>query len=172
MKQITDYIIEKFKLNSKTINNIVFFGIESTNKNEGVVEFEPSKNDKFNSCFDWISKHCQIRPYIYKDENVDFKVDKVLFKTNKYELNSVVCYIYPNDKELIQSNIIRTQYKRLADKFKDGLKEDEKIGVLVPFSVYQKGRNSYGELIFTKNGILWNYIDDYAITISNEKLIK
>lgn len=173
MKQFKEYILESFKINKDNVSNLEKdFEISSTNEHEGKIEFTPSKkNKKFNSCFEWLCKHCKIEPNSFKDERVEFKVDKVLFKTNKYELNSVLCYIFPNDKELNQSSKIKGEYKRLAEKFKDGLKEDEIFGILVTSSEYMKSRNAYGELIFTNKGIYWNYIDDYALKISDEKLV-
>ena len=172
MKNINQFIIEKFKINKDNVNFLNKYEIASTNKNEGKIEFEPSKkNKRFNPCFEWLCKHCQIEPNAFKDQNTEFKVDKVLFNTNKYELKSVLCYIYPKDKELNQSSKIRGEYKRLSEKYENGLKEDEIFGILVSPQEYNKSRNAYGELIFTNKGIYWNYIDDYALKISDETLV-
>ena len=171
MKSLNQFINEKLKINSqsKVEKNKEFYEIE-TDKGD-IVEFKKSRWDSLNNCFEWICNHCKIEPDSFTSNKTEYKIDKVLFKTNKYELKSVLCNIYPIDKQLINSTEIKTHYNNIAKNYEEPLEDKEFFGYLVPSEEARKGRNSYGELIFTKKGILWNYIDDYAIKISDEILV-
>ena len=172
MKHLSQYIQEKLEINKDSKIKKPFNTTIKCEKNDEEVTFDSSRKEVFNKCFDWLTKHCKVSKEDFEHEKRPFKVDKALYKTNKYELNSVLCYIYPLDKELNQSSKIKGEYSKLLDRYKDGLNEDQIFGYLVPIESYQKSHNAYGELIFTNKGILWNYIDDYALKISNENLVK
>lgn len=164
--------LEKLKINKDTKNQSNIFSLKDIEGN--YIEFEPASKKKdtdLNKVFEWVHKHLNIDPKTFEAVRCPYKVDKILFHTNKYELKSVLCYIYPKNQKLIQSSEIRTHFKELYREYENGLKDDEIFGTIVPQDIAVRGRNAYGEVIFTKNRIIWNYIDDYPITISTESVI-
>ena len=165
MRNIKDFILEAYKKPTEP------FVIKDTEGND--VEFEPSRWEVLNKAFEWITKHTVVDKKSFERERVPFKVDRAVFKTDKYELKSAMFVLDPDDKDWIDRNKIKSgeDFKKLVEKYKGTLKDDQIIGKLVPASMVQKSRNAYGEVILTKKHILWNYIDDYAFPISNEKII-
>ena len=165
MKDIKKYIQEAYKKPTTP------FIIKDVNGND--VEFEPSRWEVLNKAFEWVCKHCIIDPKIFEHERIPYKVDKVIYKTNKYELKSALFVLDPDDKDLINREIIKTGSKieKLIEKYKGTLKEDQIIGQLVPMIFKQKSPGAYTEIIITPKSILSNYIDDYAFPISDEKII-
>ena len=154
MKDIKSYITEGYK---KPIKPFIIKDINGNN-----VEFEPSRYERLNKAFEWVCKHCIIDKKLFDQEKWPYTVAKAVFKSNKYELGSVVFALDPKDQDWVDRNKIKSssEHKKLVDKYKGTLKEDEIIGQLIPYSILQTNKN-----------ILWNYIDDYAFPISDEKVV-
>ena len=165
MRNIKDFILEAYK---KPIEPFI---IKDTEGND--VEFEPSRWEVLNKAFEWITKHTVVDNKSFERERVPFKVDRTVFKTDKYELKSAMFVLDPDDQDWVDRNKIKSgeDFKKLVEKYKGTLKDNQIIGKLVPAAAINRNRNGYGEVILTKKNVLWNYIDDFAFPISNEKII-
>jgi len=165
MKDIKNYILEGYKKPTKP------YIIKDIDGND--VEFEPSRYEILNKAFEWVCKHCVIDKSLFEKEKWPYTVAKAVFKSNKYELKSVLFALDPEDKDLIDRNKIKSnsEHQKLIDKYKGTLKDDQIIGQLIPYSLIQKNHTAYTEIILTNKNILANYIDDYAFPISDEKIV-
>lgn len=165
MKDIKTYINEGYK---KPLEPFV---IKDTDGNN--VEFEPSRYEILNKAFAWVCKHCVIDKKKFEHERTQYKVDRVLSKTDNYELKSVKFPLDPADNDLVDRNIIKsnTEIQKLINKYKGTLDNDQIIGELIPWDTYHKGHTAYTEIILTKNNILSSFIPDYGFPISNEKIV-
>ena len=163
---ISESILEAYKKPTES------FIIKDVNGND--IEFEPSRYEILNKAFEWVSKHCVIDTKIFEAEKTPYKVDRVLFKTNEYELKSVKFYLDPEDKDLVNVEKIRRnkeEFAKLVEKYKGTLGDDVIIGQLIPFNTYNKSHAAYTEIILTNKNVLNNYIPDYAFPISDEKVV-
>lgn len=166
MKDIKTYINEGYK---KPLEPFIIKDIDGND-----VEFEPSRWEILNKAFEWVCKHCVIDTSMFEHEKTLYKVDRVLSKTDNYELKSVKFPLDPTDKDLINKDKIKshTECQKIIDKYKENQIEDNQIiGQLIPWNSYHKAPGSYTEIILTKKNILSSFIPDYTITISNEHIV-
>ena len=98
MKDIKNYILEGYKKPTKP------YIIKDIDGND--VEFEPSRYEILNKAFEWVCKHCVIDKKLFEKEKWPYTVAKAVFKSNKYELKSVLFALDPEDKDLMDRNNI------------------------------------------------------------------
>ena len=142
------------------------FIIKDTDGND--VEVKRSRYKRVNQAMEWVCKHCVL------GAGVDFKfrkneTDAMLFKVNAYELNSVNFCIVPYDKDLSNVQKVRFDNETVSTKYKNGIAEDEIIGVLVPFH-FTSPAGVWTEIVLTDKGIISARVRDCPVWISRENV--
>ena len=167
MKSINNFIIERLKItnDTKALQNFIY----DLNGNEVYFDLDKRKGFKrMNDALDWVRKHCKI-----DSKNVNsHKLKEIFKKTNNYELNSICFALNPKDKNLVDAQKIKRNYKDVISNYTETMKDDEYIGEIIPFeeeSNYYTYKQ-YTRIYLTENGILSGYIPDYPVYLSKENI--
>ena len=170
MKALVEYIEESSKISS--LDDYIkeaaskFFIIKDKDGND--VEVKQSRFKRVNQAMEWICRHCILGPEPFMKN----ETDRMAFKTNAYELNSVNFCIIPKDKDLANVHKVTYDNESVSAKYKNTeIKDDEIIGELVPFH-FRSPAGVWTEIVLTDKGIISARVRDCPVWISKENVFK